>query len=107
MPASAPAEAARCAVVAPPAVDDACAAPSYPPSRAALERLLALTADRAVFEDEELLSARMAALAGAVGADAARAMALRSPLLMTSDLERRLPERIAALRLLLSFSIIV
>ena len=63
--------------------------------------LLTVTAGRAVFDDDEVLCARLAALRKAVGPDAARLMVLRSPLIMTSDIERSAPERISALRAML------
>ena len=68
------------------------------PTSRRMQRVLSLTAGRAVFDDEEVLTKRMATLTEAVGADAARLMALRSPIIMTSDLENRVPERLTSLR---------
>ena len=53
--------------------------------------------DTAVFEEPALLDRRVAVLEAEVGAHAARLMLLRSPLLLTSDLETTVPERIADL----------
>jgi hypothetical protein len=57
--------------------------------------------DTAVFEEPALLDRRVAVLEAEVGAHAARLMLLRSPLLLTSDLETTVPERIAILSRLL------
>jgi hypothetical protein len=71
------------------------------PGSARMRRLATLTANRAVFANRALLEERRQVLANAVGADAARLILLRSPLIITSDLERRLPERIVALHTML------
>lgn len=57
--------------------------------------------DTSIFEDTPLLDRRVAALEREVGPNAARLMIMRSPLLLTSDLEHRIPERMAMLKQLL------
>ena len=56
--------------------------------------------DTSIFEDTPLLDRRVAALEREVGPNAARLMIMRS-LLLTSDLEHRIPERMAMLKQLL------
>ena len=57
--------------------------------------------DTAIFEDPALLDRRVAVLESEVGAHAARLMLLRSPLLLTSNVETTASKRIAILNRLL------
>lgn len=57
--------------------------------------------DQAVFEDQTLLDRRAAALEVALGPEAARLVMLRSPLVLASDLELTLTQRLDALHELL------